>query len=285
MKIKDELANTFKVSNKIDNVPVLLGDPDRIMDNFEFALRIDPFLFIGLLVCSNNASYGFSGQIMRIEEIPLLIEKDILKAILKSSSKLDVKRKWYKQAAFSFLLYPVYLTVSEFLMNPDWLSEEEINCMTFMPAGLTLKEIFFPGEHEKIRMNSIHKDISILESESKLDFPSSILFTNIIFSIKNIPVILPYYARYDKLETAGEKINFIITLTDVFLQSGFFKKAGRDEKINDQMKFLPGTTFDQWYDALVEKSNLLWKNLIDDETRRNLTGTLEYCYRYHKSVK
>jgi hypothetical protein len=285
MKIKDELVNTFGISSKIDNIPVMLGNPERIMDNFEFAMRIDPFLFIELLVFSNGPTYGFSGEIMRIEEIPLLIEKNILTAILKSNSVLDVKKKWYNQAAFSFLLYPVYLTVAGLLMEPDWLGEEDLNRLTFMPAGLTLKKIFFPEEYEKIRMNSIHRNISLLESESKLNFPSSILLANIFFSIKNIPVIIPYYTRYIKLENANEKINYIITLTDVFLQSNFFRKAGREEKITDLLKFLPGISLDQWYDELVEKTNLLWKNLIDDDIRANLTLTLEYCYRYHKSVK
>ena len=286
MMKEDALVKTFRITESIDNIPVFLNDINEIISNFEFAMRLDPYLFIQLLSCSNNPNYGFSGEIMRIEEIPLLLENDILKALLKSNSKLEINRDWYKEAVFSFILYPVYLSISESLMAPDWLSELDLNNMTMMPTGLLLKKVFFGEEYEKTKRLSIVKNISLLEAELELNYPSMILLSNIYFSIKKIPLIIPYYFKIRKLETVNERINFIITLTDLFLQSGFFCKAGRDNNISSYLDMLPEKlAFEDWYRSFNDKKDLLWKHLIDKRLSDTLNDTVNYCYNYHRSGK
>lgn len=281
VKNREKIEKLFLILNKIDNIPVILTDVDKIIYNFEFALKTDPFLYIQLLKYANLDGFGFPNKIFMIEDIYSLIEEEMLRAIIKSNAKFEIIGGLDKELSYYLLIYPFYLTIADILKSPDWLSEEEQLQMILIPTGFMIKKLYFHEEYLKIKDISFKKRISIKEGEDYLGYPNSTLLLNIHFVNKNVPLIISDFISSSPLTMSQGKISFILELVDRFLFTRFYSFPKLEQLLVDFISEKLSCTLEleELYNILLSKTTLLFNNLLSEDMKNQIFYIMNESYQ------
>lgn len=277
----DKLNSIFLTMEKIDNIPVIVSYNEKVIDNFEFALKIDPFLFIQLLAYANLEGYGFFNKISMIEQISSVIDTEILISILKSNACFDEKHDIDKELVYFLLIYPTYLVISDILSEPNWLTEREQNILTLTPAGFMLRKLFFKKQYSEIKEFSFKKRISIKDGESLLKYPSSTLLLNIHFLNKKIPITISDFIKDIPLSLPQGKMSFILELVDRFLFTRFYQFPKIEESLIDfiNKKLKSDLSLSEFYQILLTKSCTLFNNLLPENIKDQVFYFIDQNYQ------
>ena len=279
----DQVKKSFVIIDHIDNFPIFLNNPENIIETFEFALLCDPFLHLRLLVYANLDGYGFENSIINIDEIPYILEKDILFSIINSSQTIDFSshseknKQWTQEAYYYFLLFPVYLSITELLHDPFWLNSNELDILTLSPIGFGLKKLFFYNDYLNIMDFSQKKSISFKKAENKLNYPSANLILNAFLVKKNIPIIIPNVDKETNVESSKGKISFLLKLVDLLLDTHFYIYPTKKLNIKSYLQKTLSSIeidFDKWLETLKEKAQLLWYDLFPEDLIHNILESI-----------